>query len=365
MFLIFFSHCSLNSGIVYKKEILPKNLILMIGDGMGPGQISLLYYFLKYSKKFNISKVENGFERMGKGSSIGMSTTEPYGNIVADSASSATQLAIGQPARPETIGLDIDGGSVLTILEKAQKRGMLTGLVTDTRMTHATPAAFAAHVKNRRREDDIAEAYMETAPDILLSGGANRFIPKGQNINISPYFTIKSRRKDDKNLLEKAIKRGYRIVYSKSELEMVDSNKKILGFFTNHSMPNALWFHRNKNNSKRTIPNLLEMSKSAIKHLSYNSSGKGFFLMIEGGQIDWAAHQNDAGTMLHEMLSFNETLNWVIDWVKKNPNTLLVVTGDHETGGFGFSNNIIGLKKIKKNLKKVFSRILIMDIIKH
>ncbi|AYF44382.1 alkaline phosphatase [Halobacteriovorax sp. BALOs_7] len=315
----------------------PKNLILMIGDGMGPGQISLLNYYLKHNSNPKMKNVRYAFANMNT-NQLGVSATQPYGSIVVDSACSATQLATGTPSRSEMIGLDKEGEIAKTILEKAQKKGLKTGLVSDTRLTHATPASFAAHVANRWSEDRIAQSMIEVAPDLMFSGGANRFVPKGTKSAIEGHFTLKSKRKDDRNLLQEAKDKGFQVIHKRSELTNIDPSKKVLGLFTNHNMPEALWFRDKKEDESREIPTLLEMSKSAVETLSKNDDG--FFLMIEGGQIDWAGHQNDAGSMLHEMLSFNETVNWISDWVSKNPDTLLVITADHETGGFGFGYNI-------------------------
>ncbi len=313
-----------------------KNVILMIGDGMGPGQISLLYHFIKNSKTAKEKNIRYAFDRF-KDDSLGISTTAPYNKIVVDSACSATQLAIGEPSRSEMIGLNKDGNTTLTILEKAKAQGMGTGLVSDTRMTHATPASFASHVANRWSEDEIAEGMIEVAPDVLLSGGANRFYPSNFQGKIKA-FEIKSRRSDTKNLIARAKKKNYEVIHSRQEFKNFKDDKKLLGLFTNHDFPSGIWFKNHKKDSKRKIPTLKEMSNLALEKLSHNKNG--FFLMIEGGQIDWAAHRNDAGTMLQELLSFNETLNSVLDWVEKNPDTLLVVTADHETGGFGLGYSV-------------------------
>lgn len=318
-----------------------KNLILMIADGMGPAQISLLYYTLKHSKNPDLMKTRFAYERMAK-HSMGVAETAPYGSLVTDSAAAGTQIATGQIALPLTLGLNYKGEVAETIVEKAKKKGIATGLVSDTRMTHATPAAFAAHVPSRGEENEIALQMLETAPTVLLSGGANRFVPAGTERKLGGAFTVKSRREDDRDLLKEAADAGYHLSHSRGDLTKaateLEANSKILGLFSNHSYEPSLWFHQNKDSEKRTAPSLLEMSQSAVQHLS--KSDNGFFLMIEGGQIDWAGHQNDSGSLLHEILSFNETMNWVIDWVEENPDTLLVVTADHETGGFGFSYHV-------------------------
>lgn len=329
---LLFSSCSLNRNDKNK----PKKLILLIGDGMGPQQISMLYYYLKYSK--GGKGTEFAFEKFKNNGSLAISATEPHDKIVVDSACSATQLAIGDRSRSEMIGLDRDGNTRLTILEKAQRAGLKTGLVSDTRITHATPASFASHVANRWSEDQIAEQLIKTAPDVLYSGGISRFVPKKFKGSISG-IKVKSKRADSKNLLKIASKE-YDIIHKKSELYSSAANKKVLGLFTSSSMPDGITVSQNKKNKDREIPTLLEMTKSAIKKLDGNN---GYFLMVEGGQIDWAAHANDAGTMLHELLNFNETLLWLTDYVEENPDVLLVVTADHETGGFGFSYHVDNL----------------------
>lgn len=312
-----------------------KNVILLIGDGMGPGQISLLQQFIKSSK---IYKSDNGFDKISKLGHVGFSDTAPYGKLVVDSACSATQLATGKPALNEFIGLDHKGNPVPTVLEKAKERGLMTGLVSDTRLTHATPASFAAHVHNRWEEDKIAMELVASNTDVLFSGGAHRFYPKGTQFNMKG-FQIKSKRSDDGNPIKIAQENNYQIIHTKNDLNNINPNK-VLGLFTNGSYPSSIWFHQNQNNEERTIPNLLEMTKSALTILNNKNNKKGFFLMVEAGQIDWAGHANDAGTMLHEMITINEVLNYLIEFVQNNQDTLLIVTADHETGSFGLGYNL-------------------------
>ena len=183
---------------------------------------------------------------------------------------------------------------------------------------------------------------LQSNADVLLSGGANRFVPSGFSGELAPGFLVTSARKDDRDLIAEAKQNNYQTVFQRSQLANLDPSKKILGLFTNHSYPNGIAMSKRKADPKNEVPSLLQLSQTAIHHLSKNN--KGFFLMIEGGQIDWAGHSNDAGTMLHEMISFNETLNWVIDWVQDNPDTLLLVTADHETGSFGFGYSVRDLK---------------------
>lgn len=314
----------------------PKNLILLIGDGMGPQQISALYYVAKYSKKIKLSLNDVGFKRIAdspKGM-VGISATEPKGHIVVDSACSATQLAIGEFSLSETVAVDQNGNKAQTILEKAKLKGLSTGLISDTKITHATPASFGSYSLSRHYETEIAKNYLKIQPDIMLSGGISYFIPKDQELEYRSGKIARSKRNDDLDLLSKAREHGYEVIHSKEDLQN-SSSQKVLGLFNSSVLPSSMWQLENENSKERQVPNLKEMTKAAVTKLSQNE--KGFFLMVEGGQIDWAGHENDAANLMYEMISFNKTLNFLIDWVDKNPDTLLVVTADHETGGFGFA----------------------------
>tara|TARA_B100001971_G_C18268046_1_gene596712 strand:+ start:151617 stop:153062 length:1446 start_codon:yes stop_codon:yes gene_type:complete len=309
---------------------------------MGPGQISLLQQFTKHSK---IYKEPYAFKRISDLGHIGFSDTAPHGKLVVDSACSATQIAIGKHTLNEVIGLDKHGDPAQTILEKARDRGMLTGLVSDTRLTHATPASFASHAANRKYENEIALEMVQSNANVLFSGGARHFYPQGTQLKVGD-FEVTSRRDDDKNPIQIAKSNGYQIIHTKNDLNNISGNK-VLGLFTNGSFPNSIWFHDKQDDEKRAVPSLLEMTKSALGLLDSNNK-KGFFLMVEAGQIDWAGHQNDAGTMLHEMVTMNDTLNYLIDYVQKNPDTLLVVTADHETGSFGLGYHAVDVPAPKK-----------------
>lgn len=316
-----------------------KNIIFLIGDGMGVQQLSLLYHYYNSTNNKKFKNIEPFYQRMGKEGQVGLAIPHPQDNLVIDSACSATHLATGKMSRAEMIGVDKNGDAAETILERAKKLKMATGLVSDTRITHATPAAFASHVAHRSMENEIAADMIEISPDVMLSGGLRHFIPKNTDkewLKTLPkqFKGLKSKRKDNLNLIEKAKANGHEIVLDKNSLLNSESDK-LLGLFTKSGMPNGIWYTQNQDLKDRTIPTLEEMSKKAIDTLSKNENG--FFLMIEGGQIDWAGHANDVGTLLHQMIHFDNTVRLVLDWAKDRDDTLVVVTADHETGGFGFS----------------------------
>ncbi len=339
-----------------------KNVIMIIGDGMGPQQVGLL---LSYARQAPDSVIKNritAFDRiLEEGGILGVSMTYAADTLVTDSAASATQLASGSFAGSEMIGSDKDGNPATTILEKAKELGKSTGLISDTRITHATPAAFAAHQNHRSMENKIAVDLLNTGVDVMLSGGLQYWIPKNANEKDSQVrkeleqmtegaVKIVSKRKDNRNLLKEAQQKGYTPAFNKSQMEQADGS--VLGLFASSGMHDGISATLAKSDPGRTMPSLKEMSTKAIEILSENDNG--FFLMIEAGQIDWAAHSNDTGTMLHEMLKINEALNYLLDWAKDRDDTLIIVTADHETGGFGFSYSANHLPKPVELTGKLF-----------
>lgn len=323
-----------------------RNVILMIGDGMGPQQVGLLQDYAAHSSAskpgglyFNRKTAIEGFADNGV---FAQSSTGPYNSLVVDSACSATQLATGKPALSEVIGLDIEGNPTQTVLEAAKALGKATGLISDTRVTHATPGSFAAHQRHRSLENEIAVDMLTTNVDVMLGGGLRYWIPQGSsntdtalvNLINEPTVRIKSKRKDDRNLLTEAQTAGYKLAFNNDQMQASEGNK-LLGLFSYSAMLDGIAYSTCKTDNSCIQPSLAEMTKKALDILSQDPDG--FFLMVEGGQIDWAAHNNDAGDMLHQMLKFDESIQAVYDWVEDRDDTLVVITADHETGGFGFS----------------------------
>ena len=318
-----------------------KNIILLIGDGMGPQQVGLLLSYAHQARKSVLNK-PTAFERLLKnGGELGISLTHPKDALVTDSAAAATQISGGAYTHSERIGIDQYGHKTETVLDKAKKVGKSTGLISDTRITHATPAAFAAHQNHRGMETEIAVDLLNANVDVLFSAGLNYWLPQAINTDLQQKVALKkkyphlptqlrSKRTDQQNLLDDATKKGYQLVFNTLDLEQ--SQGKTIGLFAPYSMPDAITEHQQPNKMQ---PSLKMMSSKALKILDKNPNG--FFLMIEAGQIDWAGHANDTGLLLHEMLKFNALLHYLLDWIEQHPGTLLVVTADHETGGFGFS----------------------------
>ena len=309
-----------------------KNIILMIGDGMGPQQVSQAIYHRRLNQK---DQPKLSFEKLYESSQHALALTNSANALVTDSAAGATAFACGKKGLNDVIGKDENGFDCETILEFAKKQGKSTGLISTTRFTHATPAAFAAHNIARSNETDISsEILLKTKPDLILSGGLRYLIGKDQKASQIKECSQLPKRLDGsgkmpQSILEKAQKEGYQLACDKNQLNNIKSGR-VLGLFSNSVFP----FVQERQKMK-SLPSLDELTDYALKHLSQNKNG--FFVMIESGLIDYAGHGNDAGTMLQETLDFNKSILKAMDFVDQNPDTLLIVTADHETGGFGYS----------------------------
>jgi alkaline phosphatase len=326
-----------------------KNIIVMIGDGMGFQQVGLLVTYAHHAPHsvYETRGGKTALERIMESGTIGVSRHEAANALVTDSGASSTQMASGKWAGAEMIGVDQNGNIVKSILEIAEQMGKSTGLVTDMGITHATPAGFAAHQTHRSKQDRIALDLLEAEVDVMLAGGLEWWIPQEANDPNSETYRelvkrtggtieIRSKRRDSRNLLEEAESRGFALCFNRTQLEQA-SNERVLGLFAHDALMNGIQETRTKEDRGRTIPSLKEMTTKALDILLRNPNG--FFLMVEAGLIDWAGHDNDTGALLHEMLKFDETVALVHEWARDRPDTLVLVTADHETGGFGFSHS--------------------------
>lgn len=290
-----------------------KNVIFFIGDGMGPSHVILArdYSLFVLGKELEMTKV------MNKGSTAFM-TNHALDRIATDSAAAATAMATGYKTNNAMLSMTPDGIPRITVLEKAQDMGKSVGVVSTTRLTHATPAGFIAHIDHRDKENEIAVQMLESGADVMLAGGWRHWVPKSVE---------GSKREDERDLTAEAEKLGYTVVRDAAGLRAVDpaATDKLLGLFTKSHMSYEL------DRDPEKEPSLAEMTAKAIEILSKNE--KGFFLMVEGGRIDHAAHDNDAAGVIHDTLAFDEAVGVGLDFLASDPNTLIIVTADHETGG--------------------------------
>lgn len=275
----------------------PKNIVLLIGDGMGINQV-----YAGMVANGNILQLERFYH-------LGLSKTYSSDNLVTDSGAGATALSIGRKTFNGAIGVGPDSSLYETILESAQKAGKSTGLVATCDITHATPASFAAHQPNRDWNEAIAEDIANAKVDLLIGGGIKHF----------------EARKDQKNLLAAMEDRGVQVVRTEEALFNVKS-LPVAALLWDEDAPAK---HKGRND-------ILPLSTLwALERLSTNE--KGFFLMVEGSQIDWGGHANDADYITAEMIDFDKAIGFALDFAERNKETLIIVTADHETGGFAIN----------------------------
>ena len=286
-------------------QTAPKNVIYMIGDGMGPAFTTAYRY---YKDDPTTKEIETTvFDTMLKG----MAHTYPDDHTyVTDSAAGATALSSGHKSYNGAIAVDTTKKPVKTMLEIAKEQGMTTALVATSQINHATPASFAAHNESRRNYDDIANDYIDNKiagklpVDLMLGGGTQYFI------------------RDDRNLVDEFKKAGYQYGDDIKNLGQITQIPAI-GLYAPKGLPFAL----DEN------PTRLKQLTSKAFDLLDGQNDKGFFVMIEGSQIDWCGHANDIACAMAEMDDFAKSIETAKAYVDNNPDTILVITADHSTGG--------------------------------
>lgn len=306
----------------------PKYVFMFIGDGLGAAQRQAAEYYLAEQKKDpKVKLLMNTFPVAG------INTTYAADTLVTDSAAAGTALATGHKTNNDIIAKLPNGQNLKTLVECAEEKGIATGLVTTTRITHATPAVFASHNMFRDNENEIAVDYLDSGVDFLAGGGYRHFAPKS-------WTWGKSSRTDERNLLDEFAGKGYRIFATPNDTKAFRSYQpktaeKVVALFSSSHEP----YEIDRRNNDKT-PSLPEMTDKAIQVLS--KYPKGFFLMVEGGRIDHACHANDAPGSIVDTLAFDQALAKAYEFYQKHPNeTMILVVGDHETGGMGlgFASN--------------------------
>jgi alkaline phosphatase len=289
-----------NKSNEVKKQDKPLNIILLIGDGMGLSEVSSAFYYKK--DKVNISRFKY----------IGLFNTSSASHKITDSAAGATAFSCGKKTYNGAIGLNTDTLNIENITELLGKDGYKCGVISTSAITHATPAAFYAHAKSRSQAELIASQLPTSNISFFAGGGLQYF----------------NKRKDGHNYLDSLSTFGFKIDTTALSGKINDYNTKYGFLLAADGMPPIL------KGRKDFLPNATEL---AIDYLS--KSDKGFFLMVEGSQIDWAGHNNDAEYLISEMIDFDNTIGKALDFAEKDGNTLVIVVADHETGGFALAAN--------------------------
>jgi len=288
-----------------KRKNRPKNIILMIGDGMGITQISAGMY--SNGNRLNLERFPV----------IGLHKSYSGNNLVTDSAAGATAFSAGVKTYNGAIGVDMDTMPVVTILELAEAAGLPTGLVANCSIVHATPASFVAHNRQRKNYEEIAADFTKTDVDLLIGGGAKFF---------------DRRELDTRNLSAELRSHNY-LVESFVNIDMKDvrpASDKNYFYLTADTEP--LPFSQGRDY-------LVPAAELAPRFLQErDAKNKGFFLMVEGSQIDWGGHANKSDYIISEMIEFDNAIGKVLDFAAKDGETLVIVTADHETGGYAIQN---------------------------
>ena len=290
-----------------EKEPEVKNIIYMIGDGMGLAQASLV-------------KIENKYEptEYDRAHNVALQTNYSANNRVTDSAASGTALATGYKTNNGSLGQTPDGTPVESIMAKADKVGYESGIVVTCYVNHATPAAFYAHRESRNDNDGIVADFMESTVDVLFGGGTRYF---------NEYFAKQNTTYDA--ALEA---KGYTVLKEQAEMANV-SEGKVVGLFAETNIPLM------RNGRGNYLPDATAKALEILTNNVKKDGKKGFVLMVEGSQIDGEGHGNHIEGLLAETRDFAKAVGVAMDYADAHPGTLVVVTGDHETGGLSIPSN--------------------------
>lgn len=291
-----------DSTVENNEPAKPKNIILMVGDGMGVTQITAGLY--TNGNKLHLEKFPV----------IGLHKSYAYDDLVTDSAAGATAFSCGIKTYNGAIAVDSDTLPVKTILEIAEEKGLATGMVSTSTITHATPASFICHNKIRKQHQENALDFLKTDIDLFVGGGKN-------------HFEI---REDKKNLSDSLRAKGYHVsdFFQEEIKDLKMDSSKPLAFYTANTDPLAA------QDGRDYLPGI---SAKSVDFLAERGKEKGFFLMIEGSQIDWGGHANQSDWIVAEMHDFDKTIGEVLKFAEADGETLVIVTADHETGGYAIN----------------------------
>lgn len=286
-----------------------KNIIMMVSDGMSTGTLNMTDIYLSrktgkgsnWIELYKENKVSRGLMDMASASSI-----------VTDSSAASSSWGGGFRIKNGALNVGVNGEEYLPIWQKFKLNGKKAGCVTTVPVTHATPAGFCVSSKSRNSQADIAEQYLRLQFDVIMGGGSQYFDP--------------NHRKDKKDLFSDYRKKGYQVVKNKAELSASGTDKPILGVFAEDGLPYSI-DRQNTVGLADSIPTLAEMTQKAIDCMKDHKNG--FVLQVESGKVDWAAHANCIGGLIHEQIAFDEAIKVAMDFAEKDKETLVIITTDH------------------------------------
>jgi alkaline phosphatase len=291
----------------------PKNIIIMFADGAAPVQWDFGRYSSRVLRQQSFATTDVVF----RAGALGLMSTHPDGAYITDSAAAASAMATGFKVKNGAVSVAPDGKPLRTVMQAARAAGKRIGLVTTATVYDATPAAFSINAKSRRDSQALVDLYLALEPDVLMGGGADFFLPAG---------TAGGKRKDGRDVIAAFRAKGHQIVRNTAELKAA-SGARLLGLFAIEDMD----FEVDRDASKE--PTTAEMAAAALKALSQGSPN-GFVLLVENENIDTSAHANDAASLMRALWAFDDAVKVALEYQRRNRGTLVIVTGDHETGGF-------------------------------
>lgn len=322
------------SANVLPESGLHKYIFIMIGDGMGEAQRSLAQGYAAY-KGGKTPLIMNSLPVTGT------VTTNSLNADITDSAAAATAYATGHKTNNGMLSVTPDGQSLKTVIEEAEDKGLSTGLVTTTTLSNATPAAFAAHAQSRASEADIALQYLDSGVDFFAGGGDKYFLPSSYSGGSDALgVPLASSRGDNRDLVSEFEDAGYKTFIGLQGAQdfaayVPSAGDKVLASFTNDYTPYEL----DRTGDGLTVPSLAGMTEKAIETLG--SDEDGFVLMVEGGRIDHTCAANDPAGAVNEALAFNDAVQQAYGFYNQHPEeTLIIVMGDHETGGLKLGDDL-------------------------
>jgi alkaline phosphatase len=299
-----------------------RNIIFLVYDGFNFEDLALGRYLAAiHAPEARDRGGVLELERLLSDGSAGVMLTHSLVSVVTDSSAASAAWATGRKIVNGAVSMYPDGRELRTILDLAREAGKATGLITTTRLTHATPACWIARVPDRGSEDEIAQQYLAFQPDVLLGGGLRHFAP--------------DRRSDGRDLVEEFRQAGYTILRSPRDLAGLQASR-VLGAFTDDHLP----YEIDRRFQHVAAPSLADITRAGLDVLNRHPGG--FVVQVEAGRIDHANHGNDPGAAAWDILAADEALRVIRDFVDRNPDTLLLMASDHATGGqvvYGFGSN--------------------------
>lgn len=297
----------------------PKNIIIMFADGTAPTQWEVARYASRVLRDRSLVVTDRVF----RDGTLGLLSTYPAGVFVTDSAAGASALSTGFKVLNGTVSITPEGGRPRTAMESAKQAGKRIGLVTTSQIYDASPAAFSVHAQSRREAQTIVDQYLALEPDVLLGGGRDFFLPQAAG----------GKRNDGKDVLAAFASKGYAILRDPQALSESGA-RKLIGLFSEKEL--ELEIDRNPERE----PAVADMTRAALKALERttrsdtgSTDDKGFVLFVENENTDESGHKNDIAALIRALWAFDEAVAVALEFQSRNPDTLVIVAADHETGG--------------------------------